>query len=239
MKTDHWYHRSFYKLIIPLIPALLLLIAMPLLAQESKQVGAVPAEPEQETEALNLGTEAYIYGYPLVIMESIQRVMTNVAAPEGFHAPIGQFAHMRQFPDASFKGVVKPNADTLYSFAWLDLSKEPYILTLPDEKGRYYLMEMLDAWTNVFAAPGKRTTGTKAQKFAIAGPEWKGSLPRGVEEIKSPTNMVWLSAGPIAAAPGRLQSGTMLSRINTNLCPSAPLASPIPLPRGRLIRTST
>ena len=90
------------------------------------------------------------------------------------------------------KASSNPIQDTLYSFAWLDLSKEPYILSLPDEKGRYYLMEMLDAWTNVFADPGTRTSGTKAQKWAITGPGWQGRLPRGIKEIKSPTNMVWV-----------------------------------------------
>ena len=85
-----------------------------------------------------------------------------------------------------------PNADTLYSTAWLDLAKEPYVLSLPDEGDRYYLMPMLDGWTNVFEVPGKRTTGNKAQTYAITGPGWKGELPEGVKELKSPTNMVWL-----------------------------------------------
>jgi len=179
-------------LVISLIAVFLLLATLPAPAQEAKRAEVTASEPERETEAFNLGTEAYIYGYPLVIMETVRRVMINVAAPEGFHAPLGQFAHQRQYPDASFKGVPNPNTDTLFSFAWLDLSKEPYILSLPDEKGRYYLMEMLDAWTNVFAAPGKRTSGTKAQKYAITGPGWQGRLPRGVKELKSPTNMVWI-----------------------------------------------
>jgi hypothetical protein len=185
-------HKSSFNLFLMLFSFLFLAISLPLPAQESKQVDVIPAESNQEKDALHLGTQVYIYGYPLVIMDSVKQVMTNVAAPEGFHAPLGQFAHMRQYPDASFKGVVKPNVDTLYSFAWLDLSKEPYILSLPDERGRYYSMEMLDGWTNVFAAPGKRTTGTKAQKFIITGPSWHGKLPSGVTEIKSPTNTVWL-----------------------------------------------
>ena len=186
------YHRPWHKLLISLTSIFLLLVTLPGMAQESKQGEVAAAEQARETEALNLGTEAYIYGYPLVIMETVRRVMTNVAAPEGFHAPLGQFGHMRQYPDASYRGVPNPNEDTLYSFAWIDLSQEPYILSLPDEKGRYYLMEILDAWTNVFAAPGKRTSGTKAQKYAISGPHWHGRLPRGVKELKSPTNIVWL-----------------------------------------------
>jgi hypothetical protein len=175
-----------------LIAVCLLLAMNPVLAQETKGAERALPEPERETAAFNLGTEAYIYGYPLVIMETVRRVMTNVAAPEGFHAPPGQFGHMRQYPDASFRGVPNPNLDTLYSFAWVDLTREPYVLSLPNEHGRYYLMEILDAWTNVFAAPGTRTSGTAARKYVITGPGWRGCLPRGVTELKSPTNMVWI-----------------------------------------------
>src|SRR5262245_35274325 len=123
---------------------------------------AAPAAPKlSEAEALALGTEAYIYGYPLVTMEMTRRVVTNVAAPEGAHAPMGQFAYLREYPNASFRDVTAPNADTLYSSAFLDVSKEPYVLSLPDQGSRYYLMPMLSGWTDVFQVPGTRTTGDK------------------------------------------------------------------------------
>jgi hypothetical protein len=99
---------------------------------------------------------------------------------------------VRSFPDASFKDVVRANVDTLYSSAFLDLSAEPLVLSVPDTQARYYLMPLMDAWTNIFASPGKRTTGTKPGHFAITGPLWTGELPKGVTELKSPTNMVWL-----------------------------------------------
>ena len=139
-----------------------------------------------------LATDAYIYGYPLVTMEMTRRVMTNVAAPEGTRAPMGQFIKLREYPNASFRDVTAPNADTLYTTAWFDVGKEPWVLSIPDMKGRYFLLPMLDGWTNVFQVPGKRTTGTGAQTYAITGPGWKGTLPAGVKEYKSPTNMVWL-----------------------------------------------
>jgi hypothetical protein len=145
-----------------------------------------------EKEARDLGVEAYIYGYPLVTMEMTRRVVTNVEAPKGAHAPMGQLANLREYPNASFKDVTAPNADTLYSSAFLDVTNEPYVLSLPDEAGRYYLMPMLSGWTDVFQVPGKRTTGTKPQVYAITGPGWKGTLPAGVKELKSPTGMVWL-----------------------------------------------
>jgi len=132
-----------------------------------------------------LAQEVYVYAYPLVLMDVSKQVLTA-------RTPVNQFRHSPAFPDANFTGVVSPNADTLYSSAWLDLRKEPLILSVPDTKGRYYVMQMLDAWTDVFAAPGKRTTGTGSGNFAIVGPHWQGQLPAGVTEIKSPTSMVWL-----------------------------------------------
>ncbi len=142
--------------------------------------------------AVETGVDAYVYGYSLVTMEMTRRVMTNVAAPKGTHAPMGQFLLMRSYPNASFRDVTAPNADTLYSTAWLDLTKEPYVLSLPDMHDRYFLMPMLSGWTNVFEVPGKRTTGTKAQSYVITGPSWKGKLPEGIKQLKAPTNMVWI-----------------------------------------------
>ena len=139
-----------------------------------------------------LATDAYVYGYPLVTMEMTRRVLTNVAAPEGTKAPMGQLIKMRHYPDASFKDVTAPNADTLYTTSFFEVDKEPWVLSVPDMKGRYFLLPMLDGWTNVFQAPGTRTTGTGPQTYAITGPNWKGTLPAGVKEYKSPTNIVWL-----------------------------------------------
>jgi hypothetical protein len=159
-------------------------------------VVAAEAQPTRdapsEAEAAALATDAYVYGYPLVTMEYTRRVMTNTAEPKGTHAPMGQFVRMRAYPDAKFRDVTAPNADTLYSTAWLDLSKEPYLLSLPDMGDRYFLMPMLDAWTNVFEVPGTRTTGNKAQTYAVTGPGWTGALPAGVKELKAPTDLVWI-----------------------------------------------
>src|SRR5262249_8610205 len=91
-----------------------------------------------------------------------------------------------------FRDVTAPNADTLYSTAWLDLSKEPYVFSLPEMGDRYYLMPMLDAWTNVFEVPGTRTTGQHAQTYAITGPNWSGQLPSGMKRLQAPTNIVWI-----------------------------------------------
>jgi hypothetical protein len=143
-------------------------------------------------EALAIGEDAYVFGYPLVLMDVTRRTMTAVSKVEERKAPINHFVHFKQFPDPASTDVVSPNADTLYSSAWIDLIKEPIILSVPAMGNRYYLMQMLDAWTNVFASPGTRTMGNGKGDFAIVGPFWKGQLPQGFKEIKSPTNTIWL-----------------------------------------------
>ena len=143
-------------------------------------------------EAREVAIEGYIYAYPLVTMELTRRVMTNVEKPEATRAPMGQFLRIRTYPPVDEHAVTAPNADTLYTIVWLDVSKEPWVVSIPDMKGRFFLFPMLDGWTNVFEDPGKRTTGTGPQKYAITGPGWSGDLPKGVTEYKSPTGIVWV-----------------------------------------------
>jgi hypothetical protein len=164
--------------------------------QSNTTAGSGSATPDntaaKENEGRETGVQAVIYGLPLVIMDITMKKSTNVARPVGNFAPANQFAHLRAFPGASFKDVVRANVDTLYSSAFLELSKEPVVLSVPDTHGRYYLLPMLGMWTNIFASPGKRTTGTKARNLVVTGPGWTGKLPAGMEELKSPTNGVWI-----------------------------------------------
>jgi hypothetical protein len=144
-------------------------------------------------EALQIGVEAYIYFYPLVSMDVTRRVMTNVpAGVKSGAGPMNRFNHCLAYPPADFREVVRPNFDTLYSIGWLDLTIEPMIVSAPDTAGRYYLLPMMDMWSDVFASPGKRTSGTEAAHFAVAPPRWEGRLPRDVELIRSPTSYVWI-----------------------------------------------
>lgn len=133
-------------------------------------------------------TDAYIYGYPLVLTEFTRRVMLASGQVEAMN----RFKHTLRLLGPDDTSVRRSNNDTLYSVAFLDLKAEPIILHVPDTAGLYYVMQVMDAWTNTFAAPGTRTTGTAAQDFAIVGPDWKGRLPRPITTIKSPTNLVWM-----------------------------------------------
>jgi hypothetical protein len=132
-------------------------------------------------EVRDIAQRAYLYAYPLVLIEETRGAM-----------PVNRFTHVPQFPRPDSRQVTRPNADTLYSTAWLDLSREPILIHVPDSEGRFYLLQFMDAWTETFADPGKRTTGTTEQWFAIVGPNWTGKLPEHVTRFDSPTNIVWL-----------------------------------------------
>ncbi len=137
-------------------------------------------------DLVKTGEQAYLYAYPLVLT----RVMRGQVYPA---VGSNTFIHRTEFPSAKYRDIVRPNADTLYSFARLDLSKEPVLLHVPDTHNRYYVAQVMDAWTETLAAPGKRTTGTGEGWFAITGPGWSGKLPEIVRRIDSPTQRAGLA----------------------------------------------
>ncbi len=149
--------------------------------------------PISEQQAYEIGIEAYHYLYPLITMDVSRKVFTNYPSGEkpGF-GPMNEFQSLRQFPPADLRVVVRPNFDTLYTVAWVDITQEPMILSLPDTQGRYYLLPLLDMWTDVFAVPGKRTSGTHAQNYAVVPQKWQGNLPEDVGKIESPTPYFWI-----------------------------------------------
>ncbi|MEU8884964.1 DUF1254 domain-containing protein [Streptomyces hydrogenans] len=157
--------------------------------------------PDESME--KLATEAWIYGYPLVTAAVTKSVMTAVPARDDARrkAPLNQFCYMRTTPDASFTEVVSPNADTLYSSAWLDLSDEPLVLTLPDFGDRFWMVPILDAWSDVCAVVGRRGNGSSAGPFLIAGPSWSGAVPDGLTLLESPTAVNWIIARYATSGP--------------------------------------
>src|SRR5215469_3195151 len=144
-------------------------------------------------EAQTIVQEAYLYLYPLVLMDITRKQLINLDQNSSpFGGPANAFTHIRTFPPADARVVVRPNFDTLYSSAWLDLTNGPIVLSTADTGGRYFLLPLMDMWTDVFAVPGSRTSGTGAAAFAIAPPGWIGNLPQGVARIDSPTPYAWI-----------------------------------------------
>jgi len=149
----------------------------------------IAAVTAQEAQAI--AADAYIYAYPLVLMEVTRRVMTNNMENDDSHAPINQFARPRNFINHKDTDIPRIDAATMFATLWFDLSGEPLIIEVPASKGRYYTMEMLDMWSDVFAAPGSRTTGNNKQIFTVAGPNWQGEVPEGATLLRCPTNIGW------------------------------------------------
>jgi hypothetical protein len=155
-------------------------------------VTSASAQSVSDREAYEIARDAYVYAYSALLMDVFIRQGTNYAAPTGIvtQAPYNQFSHARAFPPADFKAVVRPNVDTLYSSANLDLGPEPLVLSVP-ATDRYFMLPMLSLWTDVFAVPGTRTTGRNAaREFLLVGPSWQGQALAGMEIIRSPTRFV-------------------------------------------------
>jgi hypothetical protein len=168
-----------------------------------------------------LSCEACIFFYPLVLMDVTRRQTINSVAGTTLGAgPPNAFHHVREYPPAEFRSVVRPNFDTLYSVAWLDLTAGPVLLHAPNTDDRYYMLPLLDMWTDVFANPGKRTTGTGEQDWLIAGPGAVGDLPQGVPVISAPTPRVWVIGRTQTNGPGdyaavhKVQDGFSITPIN-------------------------
>ena len=160
---------------------------------------AQTAVTEQEAHAI--GVDAYVYLYPLITMDITRKQLTNT--DKGFgRGPMNVFHNVPAYPPASDKSVVRTNYDTLYSITYLDLLKEPVVVSVPDTAGRFYILPMLDMWTDVFASAGSRTTGTQAANFLVTPPGWRPELrdrfidelklPKNTQRIDAPTPYVWI-----------------------------------------------
>lgn len=153
-----------------------------------------PANQKAEEElAFSLGVQAYIWSYPLAITAATAEVATSTDKPlPNGHAPFNSFGNVAKLFTAADKDVVSSNVDTVYSSAFLDLQQGAALISVPDTGDRYYALMLEDAYTNIFGYIGSRATGSKAGKYLIAGPGWKGKTPDGVKRIQAPTSVVWI-----------------------------------------------
>ena len=172
-----------------------------------------------------IASDGYMFGFPILLMEETRRAASEVPYLCGLGGPINTFTHKFTPPDPQFRAVVRPNVDTLYSSAFLDLSKEPMVLSVPDVKDRFYLMAMLDAWTNNFAGPGTQSNGGKAATYLIAGPDWKTATPAGMIRIDAPTNLVWIIGRTELKGAGDIEAANKIQK----LFRLSPLSGAVPL----------
>jgi len=159
-------------------------------AEAEAKAKAAAAEAEAKVkEAVEIATDAYVYGYSLITTEVTRVQMSNVDKTETLRGPMNTFVNVPRYPPADYRGVSAPNADTLYSLAWLDLA-EPQVFSHPDMGRRFHLFPMVDLWMTIFASPGTRTGDGKAASYLITGPDWKGDVPKGMQHIQSATRYI-------------------------------------------------
>lgn len=199
---------------------------------------AKPGSKLSPDDARELAKEAWLFGLPLVLFEKQVDFLTYATQPEETRAPINQFAHYRKFVDASNRSIVGFNVDNLYSLAWIDLSVEPLVLSVPAMGERYWLMQLVDAWNGVPAAPGSRThSGDKHHDFLIVGPDWNGVAPEGMEVLRMPTNLGGVGGRTYCAGPddytavNRLQDQYKLTPLSAWGKPNIPPTN-VPLKKG-------
>lgn len=196
-----------------------------------------------EQEAFAIATDAYVYFYPLVTMDVTRKQLTNMEPGKGIGGPANTFTNIPEFPAADMRAVVRPNFDTLYSSGYLDMTKEPVVVSVPDTAGRYYLIPMLDMWSDVFASPGSRTTGTQAGNFLIVPPNWRPDLrdrlveefklPKETQVIHAPTPHVWVigrtktDGPPDYAAVHKIQAGYKITPLSEWGKPAKPVEAKI------------
>lgn len=152
-------------------------------------IGAGSAQALTADEAKTIAMDAYIYGYSLVTTNVTRVQMTNVAeTKEGvLRGPVGHFINVKRYPPADYRGVSAPNADTLYSVAWVDLA-EPQVFSQPAmPNDRYYLFPMYDLWMTDFASKGSRTTGQEAANYLLTRSDWSGDVPEGMTHMTAET----------------------------------------------------
>jgi hypothetical protein len=162
--------------------------------KQNKQTKTKSAEISTEDQTFKTAVEAYIWAYPMVSIGVTCALVTNVPKPlPNAHAPINSFGSVSKLYTAANKDVVSSNVDNMYSSAFLDLTQGAAKISVPATNGRYYSLQLLDAYSNDFDYIGSRATGTDVGIYLIVGPDWNGETPEDVLKVfKSPTNLVWV-----------------------------------------------
>ncbi len=149
---------------------------------------------------------AYVYSYPLVLMDAMVQRYTNTVTPTNVKAPVNQFIYNNIMVNADFKDVVSPNVDTMYSGAFLDLNKTALVFVKP-KTDRFCSAQIFDAYTNtvdVIGSGGDAKDPLDEQICLITGKDYQGDIPEGMKQISVPTDIAWLLVRIIDNGPDDL-----------------------------------
>lgn len=159
-----------------------IITAVPLTASASASVD----------ETRNIARDAYVFGTPMVDTYRVMYAFSIDKSNPQYKGPFNSILNVSRVFTPADTAFVTPNSDTPYSFVGLDLRAEPVIISVPPmEKNRYFVFQLMDLYSFNFAYIGSRTTGNQGGTYMIAGPDWKGEKPKGVDKvIKAETEMV-------------------------------------------------
>jgi len=141
----------------------------------------------------DIATLAFIWGYPLVTVAGSYAYYTNKGIPNQGEGPVNTINFARTLSNTSWVQYVSPNVNVLYGNAWMNMAKGPLVLLIPPIPHRYYVMQFMDPFGQVFAYVGARATGSTGGTFLLTGPNWTGQVPNGMHQIPIPTNIAWIS----------------------------------------------
>lgn len=150
---------------------------------------------------------AFFYAFPLYEMARLEQ---QAAKGSGLGGAFNTIVHRAELADHTFRAVTAPNNDTVYSFAWLELSGGPIEVVSPTDTERYFSVAFMDMFTDNFAVIGTRATQGQGGRFWVAGPQWAGSPPAGVKVLRSTTNDVWVGGRVLVDGPGDLAAARAL-----------------------------
>lgn len=180
----------------------------------------------KEIEAYSLGLMAYVWGYPLVRMERVIRTYVDMSqrqALTSYRAPLNQIGWAKELATPAAKDMPTANNDTLYMSAVLTLT-EPYVLSVPDTNDRYYTINIFSMYHELEHYIGRRTTGTRAGRYAIVPPGWEGQIPVGITPLHTTTDKVWLW-GRLHVKPGEELIPVLRLQNGFSVCPLGELAT--------------
>ncbi len=140
----------------------------------------------------SLALQAATYGVPIVAMYNLRNSVAFAPQAKARPNQLWRVSNIATPAIAKQLGYVTPNVNVIYAFGFADLGQQPLILKAPNSRGRYYMVEIVDMWTNAFAYVGGSATGYAGGTYALVGPGWHGKLPLGIKRIESPTRWVEL-----------------------------------------------
>lgn len=153
--------------------------------------------------------EAFDYAYPLYLL-STYRWTALETTDSRTSTTLDHFAHSRKIATPDDKWANGPIVEALYSTAWIDLARGPVILRTPDTHDRYYVLTLIDFYSNTFFYAGRRTTGTGAQQYYLVGPDWKGEAPEGMKLVRASTNDVYVNLRVAVDGPADQQAANAI-----------------------------